>query len=688
MIKKIVLWSLLMICSFYAHSQLQFKQDTSLHNLGEVLVKALKTNTKITELPLSVTVLPSTEVENNEINHLNDMTAISPNFVMPDYGSKLTSPVYIRGIGSRINSPSVGLYVDNVPYFEKASFDFNFMDIERIEILRGPQGTLYGRNSMGGLINITTKSPLDYQGNFLKMSVGNYGRYQLGFSRYDKIKDNLAYSFGLHYNCFGGWSKNHFNNEWVGRVNSFGLNNKWVYQIHPYLSLENSLSFEYSYQNGYPYALYNDSLQEVQDVDYNKESSYERKLFNDALKLKYDAKKWELIEVLSFQYFDGKQIVDQDFTPMKIFDAEQSQHQKMVANELIFKSKNNAKYEWLLGTFAFYQNLNQELDVDIFPQKKNYLKENDKQVGGVALFHQSIFHITKGLSVIGGLRYDFETSKLKYHYQDNKHFTQDTVYPSLKDNVILPKIALNYEWENASTYISYTTGYKAGGFNASFEKPEHLTFKSEKSYNYEVGLKSYLFSRFLYFDLAVFYTQLKHQQIYRTVPSGRGAYLDNAGVSENKGIEMSLNTMTYKGFKALLSYGYTHSKILKYVKNDKLNYNHHFTPYIPRQTFAIQLNKKFSFFDSKYIDYIQTSVMYQVKGLQYWDLENRYKEKAYGLLNAKISAVRKNVSVEFWAKNILNQEYKAFLFSIPNLRNTYAQAGGGIQLGFNLSVHF
>ena len=67
---------------------------------------------------------------------------------MPDYGSKLTSPVYIRGIGSKINAPSVGLYVDGIPYFEKSAFDFNFTEIDRMEILRGPQGTLYGRNTM------------------------------------------------------------------------------------------------------------------------------------------------------------------------------------------------------------------------------------------------------------------------------------------------------------------------------------------------------------------------------------------------------------------------------------------------------------------------------------------------------------------------------------------------------------
>ena len=94
---------------------------------------------------------------------------------MPDYGSKLTSPVYIRGIGSRINSPSVGIYVDDVPYFEKAAFDFDFFDIDRVEVLRGPQGTLYGRNTMGGIINVFTKSPLTEKGSKIKLSAGNYG---------------------------------------------------------------------------------------------------------------------------------------------------------------------------------------------------------------------------------------------------------------------------------------------------------------------------------------------------------------------------------------------------------------------------------------------------------------------------------------------------------------------------------
>ena len=93
-------------------------------------------------------------IANDEITSLADISSKVPNFFMMDYGSKLQSPVFIRGIGSRLGSPSVGLYVDNVPYFEKTTFGFDFFDIDRIEVLRGPQGTLYGRNTMGGIINV------------------------------------------------------------------------------------------------------------------------------------------------------------------------------------------------------------------------------------------------------------------------------------------------------------------------------------------------------------------------------------------------------------------------------------------------------------------------------------------------------------------------------------------------------
>ncbi len=285
-----------------------------------------------------------------------------------------------------------------------------------------------------------------------------------------------------------------------------------------------------------------------------------------------------------------------------------------------------------------------------------------------------------------------EAAILEYHKEARKGEMylpkSDTLYPILSENILLPKIAVNYKFRNTSLYASYTTGYKSGGFNEVFEKPEHLMFKHEKSFNYEVGMKGAFINHLIYMDAALFYTKLKNQQIYRTVPSGRGSYLENAGLSENKGFEFSLNSKQYKGFSMMLAYGYTDSKILEYVKDSTTNYNNNFTPYIPKHTLAVQLNHTILIHGILFLDKIQWNVLYNVRGVQYWNLENTYKENSYGLLNAKVSFVKNNIKLDFWGKNLLNEEYNTFLFTIKQLHNTYAQQGKPFQVGVNFSITF
>ena len=120
-------------------------------------------------LPGAVSILSPQAIATRQIDALKYISAFVPNLYMPDYGSKMTSAIYIRGIGARSSGQSIGLYVDNVPYLDKSAFDFELNDIQRIEVLRGPQGTLYGRNAMGGIVNIYTLSPFDYQGTKVTM---------------------------------------------------------------------------------------------------------------------------------------------------------------------------------------------------------------------------------------------------------------------------------------------------------------------------------------------------------------------------------------------------------------------------------------------------------------------------------------------------------------------------------------
>ena len=144
--------------------------------------------------PVSQSAVGSLFVQNNELAGLRDLSGMMANFYMPDYGSRQYSPIYIRGIGSKINSPAVGIYVDGMPYFDRTVLDMDLFGVSKVEVLRGPQGTLFGRNATAGLINIFTHSPLDYQNTMLKASFATYNDLQIGLSTYNRLSPSAGIS--------------------------------------------------------------------------------------------------------------------------------------------------------------------------------------------------------------------------------------------------------------------------------------------------------------------------------------------------------------------------------------------------------------------------------------------------------------------------------------------------------------
>ena len=660
--------------------------------LDEIVIKASKDNVNHKTIPASVSVISSELIEDNEIKSLNEISSTAPNFFMPEYGSKLTSPVYIRGIGSRINSPSVGLYVDYVPYFEKAAFDFDFFDIRRIEVLRGPQGTLFGRNTMGGIVNIVTISPMDYQGSHINLSAGNYGTLSANVGHYGKAGKKLGYSLALNLLHNDGFYTNIHTGNRVDKLNSYGLRNRLIYEVSEKLTIENIAGFELSKQGGYPYSIYNDSLGVAEEVNYNQYSSYDRNLFSDAFLVRYTGRNFELSSTTSYQYLDDSQKIDQDFTPDSLFFIIQDQRQHMFSQEIIARSAGSQKYRWLFGGYAFYQAFNNEVDVEAYAQNMDYLKTYDHRINGAALFHQSSLHDfpVKNLSLTAGIRVDLEKDLMDFYYDRTLRGTyailNDTVYPALNSMEILPRFAVNYKLKNSNFYIVIARGYKTGGFNSTFERPEDLTFNPEYSWNYETGIKTTLFNNYLYADLSIFYIDWKNQQIYQTVPSGRGSMLKNAGHSVSKGIEFSLKSAPWKGFEYMLSYGYTDARFVSYSFSESINYNNNYLPYVPRNTVALQASKTINIRNSKVADKIRISALYRGAGKIYWEEENFNRQTYYSLVDAKISFMRKFLQIDIWAKNILNTDYSSFYFEA--LGNKYVQTGRPAQVGINIGLKF
>ena len=229
------------------------KDTTKVIDIEEVVVIASPKETgKLRELPTAVSLLSQKDMQANQITTLKNVSSLVPNFFMPDYGSRLTSAIYIRGIGSRINTPAVGLYVDNIPYIDKSAFDFNFYDIERIDILRGPQGTLYGRNTMGGLIKVHTRSPFSYQGTDVKLSYGTKSNYRsASLTHYHRWSDCFAFSAGGYYEGSDGFFRNSLNGKKVDNMEAGGGRIHAIWLPSDNLKLDFTIGYDRRMESGY-----------------------------------------------------------------------------------------------------------------------------------------------------------------------------------------------------------------------------------------------------------------------------------------------------------------------------------------------------------------------------------------------------------------------------------------------------
>ena len=492
-------------------------QDTvKTFNIDEIVVtSSSKETNNLRTLPGSVTILTPMQIAERQVTSIKDVSSSVPNLYMPDYGAKLTSAVYIRGVGARSSGQSIGLYVDNVPYMDKSSFDFELMDIQRIEVLRGAQGTLYGRNAMGGIIKVHTLSPLDYQGVKASLSYGNYGQFNTKASVYTKLNDQSGLSAGVYFDRCDGFFTNAFTGKKIDGEQSIGGNLKIHWKPSPRLTASYSTSYEYTDQGGFPYGLYNEATKKIAQVNINDQSSYTRSMLTNNLSLTYRNEKILLTSVTGYQYLDDDMKMDQDFSDKSIFILNQLQIQHAFTEEISIKSLTDNNYQWSWGLYGFYDKIETKGPVEFkkdgidsilqpmfdnlkatYPRMPTISITNESiyipgtfqtPSYGVAIYHQSTYNnlFTNGLSATLGIRFDYEKQDFQYNSEAKMNLSMQVLpamppmdisdrYPAsvIDENLsqefwqVLPKIALKYECTPRTfTYLSAAKGYKAGGYN-------------------------------------------------------------------------------------------------------------------------------------------------------------------------------------------------------------------------------
>jgi outer membrane receptor protein involved in Fe transport len=510
-----VFTAVLLLTSLSTFSKESASQDTLYTELKQdiVILSSTKETNSLKSLPASISVFSPKNLEGMQVTSIKGLSAVSPNFFMPDYGSRMTSPLYIRGIGARTGTQTVSMYVDNVPYFNTATFDSELNDIQRVEILRGTQGALYGRNSMGGIINVYTFSPLSYQGTNVSVSSGNYGYFGGTASHYRRLNHNLGIALSGYYKRDNGFFENEYTGEKADWSENAGGKLKLEWNATDNLSVLYSGNFDFVNQGAFPYMSMN-----ADKANYDGEGGYKRQTLTNGISIRYTQPNYIISSTTGYQFLNDDMRMDQDYTPAAIFTINQRQQQHSLSEEITIKSNNTSNYQWSNGLFGFYDYLKTTSPVWLHQDGINEMIQNQldelagmipnmpiikltdpviafdgiyrKPAYGGAIFHQSTFNnilATKGLSFTLGLRLDYEHTELDY---DSKTGTNVTIQPRVPgmpiplpvipmrvDTVIkgkaskdfielLPKFVLKYDInKNDYVYASVSRGYKAGGHN-------------------------------------------------------------------------------------------------------------------------------------------------------------------------------------------------------------------------------
>lgn len=616
--------------------------------------------------PTSISSINSNVIELKQIREMKDFSAFIPNFIMIDRDSKLTSSVFIRGVGSIINAPGVAMYVDGVPHFEKSSFDINLMAIDKIEFLRGPQGTLYGRNAMGGIILVHSKSPFIHQGTKIQLRYGRFNDINFSVSHLNRLSNKFAYSISGEYEHSDGFIPNIYTKKNADKLNSTSINSRLEWRPTNKLSFRLINGFNLTNQGAFTYGLVDTTKNWVDSINIDHESSYKRKIYDSGLQINFRNNYIWLSSQSSIQLLNDNYAVDQDASPKNLYYAIQTEDQFLLAQEINIHSLNESWYEWNAGVFAFNHQIKRGTDVFINMVKPNYQLEkryNDYN-RGFALFHQSSFRLTPSLNLEAGIRYDYENAN-SVHIENKIIEGQKTLIGDYNSPLTFkqwtPKISAQYSLTNKThIYATIAKGYKTGGFNTVFEKPEERTFQPEKSWNYEIGTKISLLQNKLNLETAFFYIDIKDQQVKQLIDL-QGVKIYNAGKTVNKGIEFTLIAMPINNFNVNLSYGFTDAKFKEYIYSNKLDYSGNYLPFIPRNTLSAggvyTINHHSILWDR-----LDIGANYIGMGKIYWHENNKINQPFYNLINASLTFYQNNMTLTFWGKNITNTKYLGYYF--------------------------
>jgi iron complex outermembrane recepter protein len=650
---------------------------------NDILVTARKREERLSDVPIAISAFTGNQLQERGVSNMFDLVSQSPGvLIRQDVAGRASPSIVIRGIGYddfRSNgNPAVAVHADQVYLGSNALIGGNLFDIDRVEILKGPQGTLYGRNTTAGAVNIVSRQP----GNDLEANAyvegGSYRHVRAEAGVGGPLSDTVGLRVAATYERGGGFMINKGTEGYAGKSPSVAVpllplvpesdhvGDADFFAARGTLVFEPSTATKLTFQLTHARDLGENSQSDVlgtsatgftePDTDpFTYYGTFVPRIHSDQtggqMRLEQDLGFARLTAIGAYIDLDRRYTFDPG-DPRRTFDLDYRDRLKQYTGEVRLQGGVGTLVDWTLGGFYFRDRIRLKSRLDASDQIRTVLATNYLQHReSYAVFGEADWHITQSLTLTTGLRYNDETSDFSGTTYDlnpygasvaSSAFRLPVVFDQdFSDNNVSGRIVLSYRpAEQALLYASYSRGFKSGGFDGStiFSAPEAAPFRSEKVNAYEAGAKLFASNVPVTISAAGFYYDFSNLQA-NSVRSFAGittAVRTNVAKASLYGGEVEIVATPLHGARIGMGVSYLHSKVDDFISSNPLEVARRDGNELPDAPgLTLNLDASYAFNVGRWK--LEPQANFRFTGDHYKEIDNYVPVRGYGLLNLRLA---------------------------------------------------
>lgn len=675
----------------------------------EITVTAQKRSGQLHEIPVAVTALGSEDLERLALRASSDIALQEPNFEIKSSFNTYRPTIFMRGVGANdfySNSvTTVGMFFDGVYMLGQS---FQLFDLERVEILRGPQSTLYGKNTIGGAVNFISKKPTGQR--------SGYARIGLGRLRQTDFEGAFDMPLGANNNSFrisaasyhrDGHTRNLLNSNDENDIGATGA--RAQLRLNPRENLSMLLNVHAGINRAGSRQFYNRGLingsnafgyaggQDPFEGSYNRQSSENIDLIGTTLTADWLQSGLQLTSITGYEVSSSEVFQDTDASPDQILEIVRGDDASQLSQEFRISSSNLRNFEWLAGAYFFAESLEADNFFDFFRVTGAGSLLNqifDQQTRSFAPFVQATARPSANLTLTAGLRYTWERKDFELDNSLAPSIPIIDFEDSLSFSELSGDIGLSYQLrEDIMIFGNVKRGFKSGGFNggAFFFQEEVTTIEPEFLTAYELGLKSLWFENRLEVNVAGFVYDYEDLQVFNITETGSIPIqvLENASDASIRGLEIDLTARSRDGLTFSLSLGLLDSEYQRYIRGDNIDLSGNQLVSAPEWSLKAQVGNSWSTRRGLLLAHLD----YNHRDDIFFTANNnpRIKSDDFGLLNGRLvfEPSDRRFNVALWAKNLTDKIYFTEIFDLQEFSgNDNLAVGDPLTYGVECTFRF